>query len=170
MSNKVYKRGIENLEPGQLIVIKFPGAMDDTFDSNRDTEKKQQKLKDYISNTQCLPAVILKKKYVSGKHGGVLYDVGFISRWIKGGCLSGLITLKDVPIWRYFARKEEEPIEGVPPNWLIEGIKENKEGDYFDSLMDFELFYVVDSDYVDEEGNSDYVKRIYIKKSIIEEE
>lgn len=141
---KEYTEEIEELKIGQLIVIKFPGMMDENFSEKRDTQEEKDKLKDDVQNAPRYPAVILQRKEVSENYGGTVFKVGFFSRH-RSGQMSGMIELDNIPIWRYFSNKEDELATGIPPKWLLETIQNNQNEniDTFDDLSNYELFYII---------------------------
>ena len=146
-----YKRGIDSFIPGQLINIRFPQLLDENFYPEASKSNTKKRMKD-IKKASILPAVILEKIEDSGD---VSYNVGFISRH-KSGEMSGLIILKEISIWRYLAKKDTEPEEGTPPNWLLENIKKFnlRNEEYFEGISNSQICYVI------EENNIPFLKTV----------
>ena len=124
------KRGIDNLKPGQLIVIGFSSMMDENFHPGKSSKKK---IKKELKNRIKLPAIILKKKYT--KDDWPVYNVGFWTR-SNTGEMSGMIELKNSCIWRYFVSDTVE--EGTPPEWLLKTLENTK--DFYIDKKD--IFYI----------------------------
>ena len=144
--NNSYERGLDKLQVGQLFVLNFPSAVSNKSDD--------------FDNIAKLPAVILEKKNVGLYNGDWLYKVGFWSRWNKGQP-SGMLVIDDLPVWRYFSKGENEPVEGILPEQFIKQIQE-LDGHFIPKeygIPNSQLFYVED-----DKNNPENATRVYICK------
>ena len=140
------ERGIDKFEVGQLFVIRFPSMMDENFYIGDSTDIEFNKKKD-IENASRLPAIITKK-VVKDEYFFPIYSIKFLSRHITGK-QSGWIEIGDINLWRFLGGNEHEPIEGIPPKYLLKAIKEDEgNSNYFDFIDNSDLFYVLE----DEDG------------------
>jgi len=137
-----YERRINTIKPGMLFLLQFTSFTDDEFiDDTKEEystkELRREKIDDILSKAVKMPAVIISKKY---DNDFPVYDVGF---WTKSryGEQSGMITIKDMCVWRYFGGDEINP-EGLPPKW-IKNTLSNYEID--ETLKELELFYIEDN-------------------------
>jgi len=119
----IEQRDPYSFKPGQLIVIKLPGLMDndlitkETANKNNWIHRKiKQEIQNHLDKTSRTPAIILQK-HISGSGSLPSYDVGFWTRF-RTGELSSLLVLKNIPIWKYLSG--DIVPEGTPPNWIID--------------------------------------------------
>jgi len=132
------KRGIGKLKVGQLFVMGIAGMMDENFHYEVSGSKDDIKdnIKKEVQNRVKVPAIILNKKFTEDEWP--IYDIGF---WTRGrsGEMSGMLEMKGVCIWRYFASDDTLGVEeGTPPEWLIKTLDEGYDFD----IKREEIFYI----------------------------
>lgn len=145
MSDKI-ERAIDSFEPGQLVVLRFPGMMDSNHTVYPLTEESKAKIKEEIESAPQIPAVVLSKRYIDD---WPVYDVGFWTR-LRSGDTSGMLLLKDLCVWRYMAESNGIP-EGQPPEWFVSSLVDHPtffDGDY--PVTKFDCFWL------DKDGTKQY--------------
>jgi len=144
------ERNIDVFEKGQLLVLRFPSAMDENNDGYIAKPifcggiKKEGIDEEYNTNVVYLPAIIRNKRF--DKHDSPSYDVSFLTKWNTGEA-SGFIDICDMAVWRYLYNKDGA-VEGNPPNYLIEEIIESNKGGerYLHDIPNEEIYYIVEDD------------------------
>ena len=73
--------------------------------------------------------------------------------------MSGIIEINKLAVWRYLA-EDEYSIEGIPPNWLIAGIYQDKKKDV-DFFSDWDI-KTEDIHFIVNTEHPEYGRRIYL--------
>lgn len=145
----MFERNIDSFVEGQLIVLGITSLMDNNYYSEEkfpNAVERTELIRNDISNSAKIPAVITSKRYTGGSP---VYDVAFVTRRTTGE-ISGYIQIIDMPVWRFLV-PGMIPQEGEIPNWLINGILAVHDRNYFGMLIDNkQLCYVVEKDGIPE--------------------
>ena len=154
---KKINRGLDSFGVGQLLNIRIPTMSDENFISKEKypkAEDREKRIKDIVTKGSIVPCLIYNK--TEGLNGDFpTYDIYFWTR-SRMGEQSGALQMVDVPIWRYIPyndenKPEDEPLEGLPPQYLIDMILEpdediDEDPNYFLGIHKKDIWYINKND------------------------